>query len=927
MLCIHCRKHAERHTNCHRYRCCVVELGCSPWTRVSSGADVDRLRAPGVHATDVGARCDETGGCHKTPMPIVMVACRLQVLPANFEEVNYAVCRRDPEKGKGSKLSGVSLDAPLAIIAQQGLFFIKFVLVVAAPPNVARSCAKETLIEASRRRAAERFWPTAADEGGTILYKKGPNQVHIARTLIAVVVMVGMLQAIRDIANKLWQIVNADTATYGGYSTQKEADAATHGKRLINRLAQCCWALVPHARAAGFKKHGGDMSQKCTLFLIAAEERCSQDKHPSLTENGCSEIRDQLNFWIRQLPPVFKLRAQISALRDIAGNHAKYLRDSNMERLANHSRDMTDKVVDKRNYVVAPARDALWSSFTAGDRGAASRINNRLNHWCEDYELFRIDNMLLSDEEEAHCATLANPDNLKYQRINRLFPTNGSGSPFIRRLHVYRFAAGANIGGVWNFIAPLPTAQPGTEPDTPSSEELSRIVQAVTFLKEKRLVPNYIPRAVLRAFKDRYCDNIDGLSASAMSELVAHVCGDDSSGSHGQADKARRERIKLFLEQDEEDVEDIIVDLRRHNGSSEVYTKFYKIMAEFLDAELTKVDARRHQALSAVPPAWSVSNLICKIKQFAGEKALCPIAGANAYLLTDDDIPSEQWVRLCFCPSNPWIKSSAAYQCRFDLQFNLLSRTAHHEHIDSEYAARVFKHLRELACELKHCGVTVAFIFADDKCSAKVGEPGDPIGAVERNKRVVGNNELRAIASRHDFAKFKVNPSVLLLLAGSDIPDSVFESFYRGRVWVSVKDAVFQPSSPMRHSAEILKVLKAAKLLDDLQVLLLYTDGGPDHNITFMTVILSLLCLFLTGDLDFVVAARTCPQQSWRNCVEKIMCILNLAMYGVALVRDSMPGEMEEKCRTAKQSMAGIRAASQAFQVVPSGTFLEGSSS
>ena len=133
--------------------------------------------------------------------------------------------------------------------------------------------------------------------------------MHIARTLIAVVVMVGMLQAIRDIANKLWQIVNADTATYGGYSTQKEADAATHGKRLINRLAQCCWVLVPHARAAGFKKHGGDMSQKCTLFLMAAEERCSRDKHPNLTENGCSEIRDQLNFWIRQLPPVFKLRA------------------------------------------------------------------------------------------------------------------------------------------------------------------------------------------------------------------------------------------------------------------------------------------------------------------------------------------------------------------------------------------------------------------------------------------------------------------------------------------------------------------------------------------------------------------------------------------------------------------------------------------
>ena len=110
----------------------MAELGCSPWTRVSSGADVDGLPAPGIHATHVCARCDETGGYHITPVTIAMVACCLQVLPTNFEEVNYAVCRRDPEKGKGSKLSGVSLDAPLAVLAQQGQYFIKFILEVAA---------------------------------------------------------------------------------------------------------------------------------------------------------------------------------------------------------------------------------------------------------------------------------------------------------------------------------------------------------------------------------------------------------------------------------------------------------------------------------------------------------------------------------------------------------------------------------------------------------------------------------------------------------------------------------------------------------------------------------------------------------------------------------------------------------------------------
>lgn len=35
-------------------------------------------------------------------------------------------------------------------------------------------------------------------------------------------------------------------------------------------------------------------------------------------------------------------------------------------------------------------------------------------------------------------------------------------------------------------------------------------------------------------------------------------------------------------------------------------------------------------------------------------------------------------------------------------------------------------------------------------------------------------------------------------VSNDDIPDSVLESFYRGLVFVSVKDAVFQPSSPLR---------------------------------------------------------------------------------------------------------------------------------
>ena len=87
---------------------------------------------------------------------------------------------------------------------------------------------------------------------------------------------------------------------------------------------------------------------------------------------------------------------------------------------------------------------------------------------------------------------------------------------------------------------------------------------------------------------------IEGLKCvGVLEELIAHVLGNTGEGSHGANDRDIRRRVELFLDQDEEDVEAIIVDLRRHNKSSEVYNRFYKMMAEYLNTEETKADARR----------------------------------------------------------------------------------------------------------------------------------------------------------------------------------------------------------------------------------------------------------------------------------------------------------------------------------------------
>ena len=79
----------------------------------------------------------------------------------------------------------------------------------------------------------------------------------------------------------------------------------------------------------------------------------------------------------------------------------------------------------------------------------------------------------------------------------------------------------------------------------------------------------------------------------------------------------------------------------------------------------------------------------------------------------------------------------------------------------------------------------------------------------------------------------------------------------------------------------------------------LYSDGGPDHRLTYVSVQLSLICLFIKLDLDYLCAGRTAPYHSWRNPVERIMSVLNLGLQCIGLARDQMPDEFEkevEKC-------------------------------
>ena len=79
--------------------------------------------------------------------------------------------------------------------------------------------------------------------------------------------------------------------------------------------------------------------------------------------------------------------------------------------------------------------------------------------------------------------------------------------------------------------------------------------------------------------------------------------------------------------------------------------------------------------------------------------------------------------------------------------------------------------------------------------------------------------------------RFSLIPTVLLKV---DIPVSMDGSWYDCQVFVGIKEAVFEPSSALRHASELHDILLTE--IGMKSVLFLYTDGGPGHRTTYVHI-------------------------------------------------------------------------------------------
>ena len=108
-------------------------------------------------------------------------------------------------------------------------------------------------------------------------------------------------------------------------------------------------------------------------------------------------------------------------------------------------------------------------------------------------------------------------------------------------------------------------------------------------------------------------------------------------------------------------------------------------------------------------------------------------------------------------------------------------------------------------------------------------------GICANNKGMVAIRDAERLkALDHDFHPTNITPSITLL---SNIPLDMSGSFFvgdKGQLYVTLKESIFYPSEVFVHCVQLIDVLNAAGRKPT--VLLLQTDGGPDHSLKRVAV-------------------------------------------------------------------------------------------
>lgn len=148
--------------------------------------------------------------------------------------------------------------------------------------------------------------------------------------------------------------------------------------------------------------------------------------------------------------------------------------------------------------------------------------------------------------------------------------------------------------------------------------------------------------------------------------------------------------------------------------------------------------------------------------------------------------------------------SAQNFTGKFNIKFAFQQRLLRVQHADLPYGKHQFYLLKDFACKWRD---HVVLQSLDDKAIVPVGEPGQVVSTgVRAHHGGLGVSDPRQnLALDHNFHVAGIVPSVCFVV---DVPENSKDSFYNGTVHATVKEKVFEPSSPLRHSTETISIVR-----------------------------------------------------------------------------------------------------------------------
>ena len=443
---------------------------------------------------------------------------------------------------------------------------------------------------------------------------------------------------------------------------------------------------------------------------------------------------------------------------------------------------------------------------------------------------------------------------------------------------LYKYAYGNRLGTLI-YVWCIPVNEPV------DSAVVSRVFSQLS--SEQKF---YSTRATRKEFMSHY-SRVAKIPKMLLRNIYRTLLNDEAASSSATVAKIDERVAQAVISINDPD---IVLDLRKANGNpkSTTFDRFWQEVQAYLEMTLA-VDDRRHGEMLHMPLAISVRHL--------HEQIIERLRKAHPEEMPA--VPSEEWIRLQFWPTNPYTSQALRYSGHFQVKFGVQIRQLRKDHPDRHYVSALLQYVRHFSV-LMHNFTT--YMSVDDKAIVPVGEPNAPVstGVRGHNRSLVPSEGPQVEGLDHDFHLHGIVPSVAFRV---HIPDNANDSFYTGEPFVTNKNKVTQPSSALRHATEI-KDLLLTHCSDDQPkpILVVVSDGGPDHRVTFGSVKVVSLALFKSLNLDMLICVRTCPYQSWQNIAERVMSTFNLALQNVSIERSAMPPEHEQAVK-GKNTLTDIR--------------------